>query len=201
MTGDIALVLLAAFASLRWGEATALRRCDLDLESGAARVHAVFIERSTGEMLLGPPKSRAGRRVVGIPDAIIPAVREHLAVYTGAKPGSLVFPGGQGRPAAARELQQDVQLAGSGLDYWRGRPALSRSSPHRESPRRCKRRRVAGLDGPDGHDSERAAIIYQHRARGADELITTAIEAHIQAEQTRRAGDDQSDAGSIWRGR
>ena len=30
-----ALVLLATFASLRWGEATALRRCDLDLGRGA----------------------------------------------------------------------------------------------------------------------------------------------------------------------
>ena len=29
-----ALVLLATFASLRWGEATALKRCDLDLETG-----------------------------------------------------------------------------------------------------------------------------------------------------------------------
>ena len=29
-----ALVLLATFASLRWGEATALRRCDLDLDVG-----------------------------------------------------------------------------------------------------------------------------------------------------------------------
>ena len=28
-----ALVLLATFASLRWGEATALRRCDLDLNA------------------------------------------------------------------------------------------------------------------------------------------------------------------------
>ena len=36
-----------------------------------------------------------------------------------------------------------------------------------------------------GHDSERAAMIYQHEARGADELITTAIDAHVQAEQTR----------------
>ena len=32
------LVLLAAFASLRWGEVTALRRCDLDVDSGAVRV-------------------------------------------------------------------------------------------------------------------------------------------------------------------
>jgi Phage integrase family len=51
-----------------------------------------------------------------------------------------------------------------------------------------------------GHDSERAAIIYQHRARGADELITTAIDAHIQAEQTRRAGGGQGDAGGIRTG-
>jgi hypothetical protein len=33
-----------------------------------------------------------------------------------------------------------------------------------------------------GHDSERAALIYQHRARGSDEWITDAIEVHVQAE-------------------
>jgi hypothetical protein len=48
-----------------------------------------------------------------------------------------------------------------------------------------------------GHDSERAAIIYQHRARGADELITTAIDAHIQAEQSSRAGRGQGDSGGL----
>jgi hypothetical protein len=31
-----------------------------------------------------------------------------------------------------------------------------------------------------GHDSERAAIIYQHEARGADSAITSAIDAHIE---------------------
>ena len=39
-----------------------------------------------------------------------------------------------------------------------------------------------------GHDSERAAMIYQHEARGADQRITSAIDAHVQAEQ--RQGDD-----------
>ena len=29
-----ALVILATFASLRWGEVTALKRCDIDLEAG-----------------------------------------------------------------------------------------------------------------------------------------------------------------------
>jgi hypothetical protein len=32
-----------------------------------------------------------------------------------------------------------------------------------------------------GHDSERAAIIYQHEARGADLAITSAIDAQIEA--------------------
>jgi hypothetical protein len=39
-----------------------------------------------------------------------------------------------------------------------------------------------------GHDSERAAMIYQHEARGADKAITDAIDAHVDDEH--RQGDD-----------
>ena len=42
-----------------------------------------------------------------------------------------------------------------------------------------------------GHDSERAALIYQHEARGADQRITDAIDSHVQAER-----EDQGDDGS-----
>jgi len=91
-----ALVLLATFASLRWGEATALRRCDIDLSAGAVRVRAALAERSTGELVLGAPKSRAGRRVVGIPAAIIPILKEHLAIYVAPAPGALLFTGVKG---------------------------------------------------------------------------------------------------------
>jgi integrase len=96
-----ALVLLATFASLRWGEVTALRRCDLDLDAGTVRVRAAFVERSTDEILLGPPKSRAGRRVVGIPKAIITALRDHLAVFVKPDAGALVFAGAKGGPMRA----------------------------------------------------------------------------------------------------
>ena len=41
-----------------------------------------------------------------------------------------------------------------------------------------------------GHDSERAALIYQHEARGADKIITDSIDAHVEAEQGRRDDDD-----------
>jgi hypothetical protein len=47
---------------------------------------------SAGEMLLGPPKSKAGRRIVGILDAIIPVLRSHLSMFVKDEPGALVFP-------------------------------------------------------------------------------------------------------------
>jgi hypothetical protein len=82
-----ALVLLATFASPRWGEVTALGRCDLDLTAGCVR--ATFSERRAPEsaITLGPPKSKAARGVVGVPRAIIPDLREHLVVSAGSEPG------------------------------------------------------------------------------------------------------------------
>ena len=50
-----------------------------------------------------------------------------------------------------------------------------------------------------GHDSERAALIYQHEARGADQAITNAIDKHVQAEQDNDAqrDDDDGQAGAL----
>ena len=49
-----------------------------------------------------------------------------------------------------------------------------------------------------GHDSERAALIYQHEARDADQRITDAIDSHVQAERDNQ-GDDADDgpAGAL----
>jgi integrase len=189
-----ALVLLATFASLRWGEATALRRCDLDLASGAVRVRVAFIERSTGEMLLGPPKSRAGRRIVGIPEVIIPALREHLAAFTGMEPDSLVFPGAKGAP-----------LRRGNFNKMSGWPDAARTIGLEGLPFHDLRHtgnQFAAYSGAAlkdlmvrmGHDSERAALIYQHEARGADKRITDAIDLHVQAE---RFNDDDGEAAGV----
>ena len=58
-----ALVLLATFASLRWGEVIALRRCDLDLEQ-AHRAGTRRLRRSAR-----PANSCSGRRSPGRGDA------------------------------------------------------------------------------------------------------------------------------------
>jgi integrase len=41
-----------------------------------------------------------------------------------------------------------------------------------------------------GHHSERAALIYQHQARGADKIITSNIDAHVEAKRGRKDDDD-----------
>jgi integrase len=192
-----ALVLLATFASLRWGEATALRRCDLDLAAATVRVRASYVERSTGEMLIGPPRSKAGRRIVGIPAVIVPVLREHLAVFAEDDPGALVFPGAKGGPLRRGNFNkmsawpQAVESVGlSGLHFH----DLRRAGNHFAA------RSGAGLRdlmARMGHDSERAAMIYQHEAQGADKTITYAIDTHVQAEQAKRDDDEDGSAGVL----
>jgi hypothetical protein len=46
-----------------------------------------------------------------------------------------------------------------------------------------------------GHDGERAALIYQHEARGADRAITDAIDTHVQVKQDNAERDSDNDDG------
>ena len=71
----VGLVLVAALASLRWGEVAALRRSDINLTAGTVSVRRQHVELDTGRLVTGPPKSRAGLRTVVIPAAILPAMR------------------------------------------------------------------------------------------------------------------------------
>jgi integrase len=185
-----ALVLLATFASLRWGEATALKRCDLDLEAGVVRVRAAFSDRRSpgSKITLGPLKSRAGRRTVGIPAAIIPALRDHLAVFVAQDPDSLVFGGAKGSPLRRSNFNRmtgwvyAVEAIGArglhfhGLRHTGNAFAAASGAGIRDLMARM------------GHDSQRAAMIYLHEMRGADRAIARAIDAHVTAE--RKGHDD-----------
>lgn len=192
-----ALVLLATFASLRWGEVTALRRCDLDLGARQVRIRAAYVERSTGELVLGPPKSRAGRRLVGVPAAIVPALRDHLALYVGPAPGALLFTGVQGGPMRRSNFNK--------MSSWpHAVRAIGAEGLHfhdlRHTGNHLAARSGAGLRdlmARMGHDSERAAMIYQHEAQGADQAITKAIDAHIEAQHRDDGDDDDGTAGAL----
>ncbi|WP_250214477.1 tyrosine-type recombinase/integrase [Acrocarpospora catenulata] len=180
-----AFVLLMTFASLRWGEITALTRADIDLDEGTVRVRQAFVERSTGEIILGPPKSKAGKRIVGIPQAVLPALREHLQTYVKPEPEALVFAGIKGGPmrrsgfnkvSAWMEAVRAIGAVGLHLHDLRhtGNMIAAESGAG-----------LKDLMARMGHDNVRAAMIYQHAVRGADKTITEAINKHLhgQAEQ------------------
>jgi integrase len=58
-----ALVLLTAFACLRWCEVTALQRQDIDAQLGTVRVRQVFVEQRASASLSGRrSRGRASRR-------------------------------------------------------------------------------------------------------------------------------------------
>ena len=48
-----------------------------------------------------------------------------------------------------------------------------------------------------GWSGLRAALMYQHEARGADQRITDAIDSHVQAERDPDDDDDDGPAGAL----
>lgn len=93
-----ALVLLAAFCSLRWGELAALRRADIDLRAHTVKVERTLDQLSGGGHSFGPPKSAAGHRTVIIPDLILTDLASHLASHAGPGEIDLVFTSPAARP-------------------------------------------------------------------------------------------------------
>jgi integrase len=161
------------------------------------RVRAAYVERSTGPLVLGPPKSRAGRRIVGIPAAIVPDLEQHLAVYAKPGPGALVFPGIMGGPVRRGNFNK--------LSGWpHAVEALGVPGLHFHDLRHTGNQFAANsgaglrdLMARMGHDSERAAMIYQHEARGADKAITDAIDKHVDDEHRQDDNGDDGLAGAL----
>jgi integrase len=154
-----ALVLLAAFGSLRWGELAALRRCDIDVEQGTVRVVRSLTELAGGGRMFGAPKSAAGKRVVVVPAVIRPALVRHIATFSASQPDALVFTSPTGAPLRDGNFRRRV---------WR--PTLVKaglSGTHFHDLRHTGNTLTATagaslreLMDRMGHSSPRAALIY-----------------------------------------
>jgi integrase len=93
-----AMILLTTFASLHFGEVTALQRSDIDLTAGTVQVQRQFVEVRGEGLVAGPPNSQAGRRTVSIPPSVAAAMRSHMAAHVDDDPAALVLTGPKGRP-------------------------------------------------------------------------------------------------------
>ncbi|MFD8556793.1 tyrosine-type recombinase/integrase [Streptosporangium canum] len=183
-----ALILLTTFASLRWGEVTALRRSDIDLTARTVWVREQLLELDGGEMTLGPPKSRAGRRTIGIPSAIVPALTGHLAEFVAGEPDAFVFLGKRGGFLRGNNFRREAKWADAlkemgikGLHFHDLRHTGNTLAAQSGAS-------LADLKARMGHDSDRAALIYQHATRDADQKIADALSARVEAEQGKNDG-------------
>ena len=90
-----ALVLVAGYGGLRWGELVGLRRRRVDL--AGARIHVVEqVAEVAGKFIVSPPKTAAGQRVVVLPAAAMAALAEHVEEFAAPELDGLVFPSGRG---------------------------------------------------------------------------------------------------------
>ncbi len=183
------MILLATFASLRWGEVAALRRMDLDLNTGTVSIRQQHVELDTGELLIGPPKSRAGVRTVAIPSAIIPALRDHLDDFTDPEDDAQIFTGARAGTLRRSNFRRAADWTKNTKKV--GFPSL------RFHNLRHTGNTIAASSGATlrdlmermGHDSVHAAMIYQHRTAEADHKTANAMNGRITEALPSHASD------------
>jgi integrase len=104
-----ALVLVAAYTGLRWGELAGLRVKRVDLLHGRITVAEQLLE-VRGRLAFGPTKTGAGLRTVTLPTVAAEALAEHLSVYAEGGPEGLVFPAERGGPIRRSNFTRRVWI-------------------------------------------------------------------------------------------
>ncbi len=183
-----ALVLLAAFGGLRWGELAGLRRRRLDLRTGTVRVEVAVVE-VRGRLQDGQPKW-GSRRTVTLPAPVVDELRAHLEeyserghngrVFVGPKGGTLRRPNFQEAWVAATKAADVPTLHFHDLRHVGNTLASTTGASLRELMARM------------GHASPQAALIYQHATPERDRAIADALGDMIAA-SLADDGDDQAD--------
>ncbi|MGR6912773.1 tyrosine-type recombinase/integrase [[Actinomadura] parvosata] len=144
------------------------------------------------------PSLRPGSISSASPQAIIPALREHLRLYVKPEAGSLVFTtgikGGPMRRSGFNKLSGWIEavrvIRVPGLHFHDLRHTENMIAADSGAGLKDRMARM-------GHDNVRAAMIYQHAVRGADKLITEAIDKHLIGHDRARDDDDEDPPGLL----
>ncbi len=181
-----ALLLLATFANLRFGELAGLRRNQVDLDLCEVRVDRSTAELDDGRLIEAGPKSHAGIRTVAFPKDIVPELRDHLERFADPDPRGLVFIG----PKGGRLRRSNFRK------FWhRARGAVGLPELHFHDLRHTGNT-MAAVQGATlrelmermGHSSPRAALIYLHATRERDERIAAGMgKAFLAAKKAQKS--------------
>ena len=171
-----AMVLLGAFCCLRIGELAALRREVVSMGPGPPTVTVLATAgHVTGQgWVVGEPKSKAGRRTLTVPAAVVPDLRAHLVTYAEVGPRGRVFVGERGAHVRSSTFMARVFT-----------PAVQRlelPGTHFHDLRHTGNTLAAGtgasladLMARMGHASTEAALRYQHATRVQDVALADAL--------------------------
>jgi len=187
-----ALVLVAAYTGLRWGELAGLRIRRVDLLHHRITVAEQLLE-VRGQLAVGPTKTGAGQRTVTLPTVAAEALAEHLGVYAEAGPDRLVFSAERGGLIRRSNFTRRVWISATraageeglrfhDLRHTAATLAVAAGASTRELMVRM------------GHSSSAAAPRYQHVMAGRDVAIAAGLDELIQAASTR--SQDPAAAGS-----
>ena len=172
-----AMMLLAAWCGLRFGELTELRRGDVNTKDGILRIRRGVV-RAGGATIVKKPKTDAGIRDVAIPPHLLPMLRQHLLEHTEPGKTGLLFPargGGHMAPSTlyrvfypAREAAGRADLRFHDLRHTGAVLAASTGAT------------LAELMSRLGHSTPGAALRYQHAAQGRDMEIAKRLSALVE---------------------
>ena len=160
-----AMVVLAAWCSLRLGELLALTTGDIDLST-----NTLHISKGASELrIVGPPKTQAGIRTVAMPPHVVSFVVAHLRAFGGPAPEDLDFVGPSGGPlrrptfyaawARATKPTGLTQIRFHDLRHTGATWAAATGATTRELMSRLR------------HASSDAALRYQHATAERDQAI------------------------------
>jgi integrase len=164
-----AMVLLAAWCSLRLGELLALTRADIDFCTNTVRIDKGASELRSGERIVGPPKTEAGIRRVAMPPHVISSIADHLRAFSGPAPEDLVFIGTNGVPLRRASFYAAWGRAtkSTGLSELRFHDLRHTGATWAAATGASTRELMARL----GHASSDAALRYQHATAERDQTI------------------------------
>jgi integrase len=188
-----AMVLLAGFGGLRWGELVGLRRRHLNLAHATVTVAGQVTEVG-GRFIAGPPKTNAGLRTIPLPMTVMTALVEHLDRHAQPGPDGLLFSTNTGsylqrgnfsrqvwQPAVARARLEGLRF--HDLRHTAATLAAATGATTRELMQRL------------GHATPAMALRYQHvmadrqaaLAAALDGLVRQALQQQRTREGTPRA--------------
>lgn len=170
-----ALVYLLCWSALRLGEATELRRKDIDHIAGSVRVDRAAYRVPGKGYVVDTPKSEAGHRSVHLPEFVMDEIKTHMSHFTLPDSDSLVFPTrsqqcayGAAQTAITRSLREmgltDVRV--HDLRHT-GQQFAARQGAS-----------LAELMARLGHSTVNAAMVYAHASEESDRRIAAKMGRH-----------------------